>query len=400
MGADIQHTIEMFIGSESCFAEPPDQDDGRPTITVGHRARLTRVVHQLESKGFTRIRSFGLVPSADRARWIVPIDCKSWAIAGLRIMQPFSIRAKLLKPLLVAATGMGWTQWARDHAVIASRNPLAIESLVTEITGERRPVFALSLGTRGNFQKLSIRIMRSNGDLLGYIKLPLTPAAAARVRREAAVLQRLYQCPLIRPHVPRVLYAGEWGSTFVLFQSAKEAKATPVRVGELHRTFLERLSAVESVPICGRELVNRVSRNWNETESTLSARWRLAGRQGLCIARRELENVKLRCGISHGDFAPWNTLVSARQLFVFDWESAESHLPHSWDTFHFEVQVSLFLRRLRRISVTLDRQSGERASFLLYLLNSALGYMQDSSSAAAAALTYRYKLLNNQICAS
>jgi Phosphotransferase enzyme family len=399
MGGDAQRAIETFLGGSNCHIGLLNNDASRPTVTFCRGSSRPAIIKQLESSGFTRIHTFGVIPSARRPRWIIPLDRRPWASAGLRVFQPFAITAKLLKPLLVAATRLGWTDWARDHAIVASRSPWEIEALVTEITGERRPVFAFSLGTPGNFRKLSVRVMRPNGDLLGYVKLPLTPLAIARVRREAAVLKQLHLCHLLRPQIPRVLYAGDWGSGFILFQSAKESKRVPVRFGDLHRTFLEHLSAVESVQTSGNELVTRVARNWSAAEPKLPTRWRAAGSHALRVAHRELQNNKVRCGISHGDFTPWNTLVSARQLFVFDWESAESQLPHNWDLFHFRVQASIFLKRTRGEHLTLDQESGERASFLLYLLDSARGYLEEGSAAAATALEYRYKLLNNQFSA-
>jgi Phosphotransferase enzyme family len=399
MGTDIQGVINTFIGGSNCNPDAPAVAGSQPTVTLCRTTSRTAVIQQLKSQGFTRVLTFGIVPSASNARWLIPVDQKVWTLAGLRVFQPFAITAKLLKPLLVAGTRLGWTGWASDHAVVASRNPLEIESLVTGVTGERQPVFALSLGTPGKFRKLSLRVMRPNGELLGYIKLPLTEAAIGRVRREAAMLTQLFQNHLLRPHIPRVLYAGEWGAGFILFQSARESESAPapVRFGDLHRTFLDRLAAVASVEISGSDFVDRVAKGWDAAESRLSASWRAAGSRTLDIALRELQHIKLQCGVSHGDFTPWNTLVSARRLFVFDWESAESQVPHVWDRFHFRTQTSIFLKRTRRPQVHLDRESGERASFLLYLLDSARGYLEEGSSAANIALEYRYQLLTNQL---
>lgn len=397
MAVDAQLAVDTFVRGGNRSLDTKSKACSQPNVSFCRSRSRASTIQQLESRGFTRIRTFGMIPSVNSARWFIPTDRKLWALAGLSVCQPFAIEAKIFKLLLAAAIKLGWSSWAKDHAVIASRSPLEIESLVTAVTGERGPVFALSLGTPGNFRKLSIRVMRPNGDLLGHIKLPLTPAAVFRVRREAEALKRLNQCHLLRPQVPRVLYADDWGSSFILFQSAKQSKPVPVRFGELHRTFLEHLSAVESVETPGSELVNRIAENWDRAESMSPARWRAVGLQALQVAQRELWNLKVRCGISHGDFTPWNTLVSARQLFVFDWESAESQIPHAWDAFHFRVQASIFLRRTRGIHLTLDRESGERASFLLYLLDSARQCMEEHSEVAGTALEYRYRLLASQL---
>ena len=111
------------------------------------------------------------------------------------------------------------------------------------------------------------------------------------------------------------------------FSRRKSSKPVPVRFGELHRTFLEHLSAFESVETPGSELVDRIATNLesDRVHHCLPAGGRLDRRPCEWLTGN-FRNLKLRCGISHGDFTPWNTLVSDRRLFVFDWESAESQL--------------------------------------------------------------------------
>ena len=112
---------------------------------------------------------------------------------------------------------------------------------MTEVTGEREPTFAMSLGVGGNVRKLTVQVMRPNGEILGYIKLPLTEAAAERVRREAGILERLRHFAPLRPHIPKVLYAGEWSDGYILFQSPGPPSPGPVEFGALRESFLRAL---------------------------------------------------------------------------------------------------------------------------------------------------------------
>ncbi len=354
--SDAELAIEAFLGGRNpsrTLAGGSESND-RPRIAFPRARARSTVVRRLRAEGMSRVLSFGAIPSSYATRWLIPIDNKRWAISGFGIYQPFNTTAKMLKKLLVYLTNVGWTGWARDTAVIASREPLEIESLVTQLTGELRPVFSLALGTMGTYRKLSIRVMRPSGELLGYIKVPLEPAAIANIRHEAAVLEQLCRYHSLQGQVPRLLHAGEWGATYMLFQTGRESYPAPVEFGDLHRSFLQRLRAIGSARLSGEEVVGQVASRWKEADTSMPSRWRALGERVLRIANAELGGRTLSCGLSHGDFTPWNTLLWEKELFVFDWESAAWHIPDDWDAFHFHVQSSVFLKRGRRTSAGPD----------------------------------------------
>jgi Ser/Thr protein kinase RdoA (MazF antagonist) len=51
-----------------------------------------------------------------------------------------------------------------------------------------------------------------------------------------------------------------------------------------------------------------------------------------------------RC-VTHGDFVPWNILVTGGRTQVFDWEYGAIDGVPGWDELFFEVQVALVIRR-------------------------------------------------------
>jgi hypothetical protein len=399
MDLGLQQALRAFMGCPTWGIYDAGQDrepSGEPVAVITGSSNGA-LADRLRSDGFTNVQGFALVPSATATRWIIPIGNRYLTVSGLRFCMPSAAVARFLKKVLVTATAIGWTGWARHKLLVASRQPLTIESLVREVTGEHHPVFALSMGTRGRFRKLTIQVMRPDSEILGYVKLPMSEEAIDRVRHEAEVLERLSGFTTLRAQIPRVLHAGKWGDGYILFQSAGPSTTAPSEFGPVYQDFLKKLSSVEMIEKLGRAVVEAVGGRWRKAEVKLDSRWRAMGGAALIRANHQLERATVLCGITHGDFAPWNSRVSNGQLYVFDWEQAEWEAPAGWDTFHFHVQVSNLLNRGRSRRFDLNLRKAERASFLLYLLNSTCTYLEEEGPDCHIALGCRQHLLAKEL---
>ena len=119
----------------------------------------------------------------------------------------------------------------------------------------------------------------------------------------------------------------------------------------------------------GIRLLDAVAERLRRSMSRLGSRWQALGSDVLRMASQELRNNSVDCGLSHGDFTPWNTRMRDGQLLVFDWETAELNAPCLWDKFHFLTQTRSLLRKGARIPA--EMTSENHALYLLYLLDSA-----------------------------
>jgi Phosphotransferase enzyme family len=398
----LQQALQAFLGSSTshvALVAHKSQENGQQVTVTKAAATKKSVEVPLVTAGFTRIHRFALLPSAWTTRWIIPMGNRHWTFRGLRVCTVSAPGARLLKRLLLAVTWMGWTGWARRELLVCSQQPLTVESLVSEVTREVHPVFALSLGTPGRYRKLTIQVMRQDGEVLGYVKLPLAHEAVARIRREAAMLEYLSRFSALQLQIPRVLYAGEWEGRYILFQSAGPSRSGPAEFGAPHQEFLKKLRSIDGIVKPGEALVEEIGALWRKTERDLDSEWHALGAAALMTASRELRKQNIQCGITHGDFAPWNTRIFDGRLFVFDWESAEWQSPHQWDIFHFNAQVSILLNRKTRRQLPSDRSSGERALCLLYLLDSVRHCLDEKSPDHQLALTKHRRLLMEELSA-
>ena len=343
------------------------------------------------AQGYGPQQRFAVLPSRREPRCLIPVGDSRATLEGFRFYTPYAFGARVLKGLLKQIVKTGWNGWALDPLYVAE--PLGLKALVASVTGERHPVFAMLLGAPGRYRKLTIQVMRPGGQTLGYVKLGLTRPAGSRVRQEARVLEGL---SALRPYVPRVLFAGEWQDSYLLFQSPVEGRPGPVKLSGIHIDFLEKLVAIHRVNKPGIQLVEEVGMRWNEVAWRCHWRWQALGAAALAEARGELEHLTVPCGFAHGDFAPWNTRVQDGRLSVFDWESAEWETPLGWDTFHFSVQVASLLKKSWRATFDVAASPGARGLFLLYLLSS-LAQTLDEQPDSYEGIEYRRQALETEL---
>jgi hypothetical protein len=333
---------------------------------------------RLIQDGFTRLHSFVTIPSRKQPRWLLPAGNRRGMLTGTRVYEPHKWTARALKKVLTAMIKVGWNGTWCSKVLIASTTQLALETLVRTVTGEQRPAFALSLGRQAAVRKLTIQVMRPCGSVLGYIKLPLTPAAAEGVRNESRAVDRLSRFPALRRHIPRVLYSGDWNGSYILFQSPLEGQRGPVLLSQIHRDFLRRLWDAHSELRPGHLIIDGVAAKWQRARRVLGTQWEEIGEEVFRRSSRALQGKTVRCGIAHGDFAPWNTRVRDGHLLLFDWESADWSAPNAWDVFHFQVRSSYFLNKHKRWD-ELPNGDADESFFLLYGLRSACQLLDEEN---------------------
>lgn len=351
-----------------------------------------KVAKVLVHKGYTHVRRFVAIPFSSVPRWVLPIGDANVTLIGTQIYMPHKWLPTAIKTLVEAMIKIGWSSSLGSQVLVASKEPLELETLVGQLTGEWNPVFALSLGRRLAVRKLTVQVMRPDGEILGYMKLPLTAAAVERVRHEASVLQRLWDFPALRSHIPRLLHSGSWNKTYLLFQSPVLGQLGPTNLTKAHEDFLQTLWRVNRTERSGQSLVEAIGEKWEKVVVSLGPKWKDLGQEVLRRSALELNGQTVSCAIGHGDFAPWNTRVYQERLLLFDWESAQWEVPLLWDIFHFKLQTAVSLRKRNGINLPAGRDA--RTAYRLYLLSSVIQFLQEGN---LAAIDHRQKLLTSEL---
>ena len=342
-----------------------------------------------------RLRTFGVVPSLRDPRWLLPLDSTTSAISGLDLCTAYSLRARLLKNFLALPIRARCSKLLLNQIDISRDSLAALEVLVDETLGVKSPAFAVSIPTPGRNCKATIQIMSRGGEILGFLKIPLTDEAARRTRHEASALRRLAGIPGFQSCVPEVLFAGDWNGTYVLLQTPLAGRPAGCRFSFRHRRFLRKLHAAGRSARSGEDLVAVTDSRWRKLAGGVDGDWVKAGEQALGQAADRLAATLVPCGISHGDFAPWNLRVHGESLRVFDWESAKWNEPTHWDWFHFEIQVRATLGFRFRTALPGCLPESLKPLFTLYVMNSLCdGYDEGMETKG---LHYRQRLLSGLV---
>lgn len=357
-----------FAGNDSVFSRSN-------RIVLADNSSCT--ARSLAAKGYRFTHRFALLPSKESTRWLVPRNEEFQIVNGLEMYPSFSIRATVYKSFASRMAAMGWPGWSGNSIWVASKEPFPIEKLIEEITGEARPQFALSLGTAGASRKLTVQIMRQSGEILGYIKLPLTESANDRIRAEAMTLAKLNENLRLRAYVPAVLYASQWDGGHLLFQTPIMGDPGPARLTSLHQQALNAMHSERSELKPGEQLVADVGKKCSSLLKKLGTKWSILVEEALRAAALELRGTQVRCGLGHGDFTPWNTRLRAKKLCLVDWEMASWDVPLVWDKFHFLAQIQSLLRQGDGPESLTDFTNEKRALYILYLLHSAAYLAED-----------------------
>lgn len=326
-------------------------------------------------------RTFAAVPSLRSLRWLIPLDNQTVTRSALQLYTPYTLHARLLYKLLKAVIPLG-NAWARDRVVFDSPGEPWLSTVVQSATGEKHPIFALSRGVPPRLVHVTVQVMRPDGSILGFAKLPTSDAAEVRLRNEGSWLRRLSADEALRESIPRIISDGDCDAGYFLFQSAGPSASGPTHLTSAHYDFLSALHAVDACDVPAPKLLAQARQHW-ELLSPYSTTAELARfSQALDVAEQLLSNIDVRCGCSHGDFAPINTKYERQRLFVFDWERAASGVPCMFDEWHFQVQVAHWYRRPpqslladARFNCDLDEPQ-TRGLLLLYLLDSSMRWMK------------------------
>jgi hypothetical protein len=302
-------------------------------------------------------RIYAAYPNLANVRWLLPAKepaLRRAAIEGL--YQPSSLRGRALRTIIGAGALQGEKVWLEED------NLQRLETMMASAMGVDAVRLAFYLGVPAPHRKVTAQVLTPEGKTLAYAKIATSELAQAALKTERRALLRLSQSAGLKGTVPELLGSLEWQGGTILLITMGPPRPGPRGLSSAHLRFCTQLfqsfrghqTFVES------PMWSSISEIWLHLQR--SSPETLPADLGPALERlhEELGPVNMPLSLAHGDFAPWNTRLGERSLFVLDWERASEGMTPLYDAFNFQALQSALLGRRKGIR---DRQ------FLLRLLD-------------------------------
>lgn len=207
--------------------------------------------------------------------------------------------------------------------------------------------FALFCGTPSVHQKITMQISIGKR-ILGYCKFTTKSEIKNIFDHERTILD-LLQEKNIR-NVPQVLYSGIFKENIDIFVQTtiktNDSKITH-RLDTPHWKFLSTLYEKTAYKTTYIETdLFRILKNYQLIIGYLPKNDRFSIQNAIKKINDIYNEQKVVFCFYHGDFTPWNMFQNNDELFVFDWEYAQTSMPPYMDAFHFFTQTALFEQNL------------------------------------------------------
>lgn len=344
--------------------------------------------------GWRRVARYAVVPSVDRARFLLPLGgprVTAAALLAYNALRPRRVRAVRAVLGAVARTGvleLGPLPLPVLTVAVPADVPPADLVLTAHLGAEIGADLVAGCGVRppDPNHKPTLQLFDPAGHPRGYAKIGWNDATQDLVRTETAVLRRLPRPAegSDYPLVPGLLTAGEWsGRTVAVIAPLPDGvrgldPATPPRLDAMLAVARRGGPPAPRRPLAGSAFLARLTAEATAAASgagtamaggvrALAAVRRLGGRYGETL---------VEFGDWHGDWVPWNLGTHRGRLVAWDWEHSAPDVPVGFDLAHEAFQRALILRArpvpeaVRAVTDHLDRYAdrlglGERQRCLL-----------------------------------
>ncbi len=331
-----------------------------------------------------------VIPSPQRPKLLVPRRPHTVAAGAIR---NFKTTASRRERLSLAALGLLARTGGLDVLPRRLRMPhqpsgAGIEAHLSAVLG--RPVrICVYIGPPRAVRKPVFQVLDQRGETFAFGKLGQDRFTDDLVRAETRAVQDLgrHSWQLLR--VPEVIHSGTWNGHPLLVQSAIKPGVRREVDGELVKGAMSELAALgpsDSTPLSD-------SSYWHALRDRIAAVGDSPFRAALQRSADELSphaaELSLHFGPWHGDWAPWNMVVRAEGVHVWDWEKYAIDVPVGFDAIHYFIQGSVVERGIRPADAFAAALAGGAAPLLpddaarpalltwLYALHLATQYLED-----------------------
>lgn len=324
------------------------------TNTIKFKGKASR---KFKKFGFFKIDNRIIFPSLNNPRWIFPGRGLYLLKVG-RLVKPSRFIAKVAWVImrLLYCLRLHKFLFPSEILVFAKdrnanyRQTLPIFKTISHAIGNDQFDFVLYTGVAGALMKFTAQVMDRFGKKRAFVKMGFSNDASMQIENEKKCLKelscykfRMFNLPYCLPEGSPLEGVSNWlvQSPAPLQFKSWTKKITLNHVSALAELFNKTKSAPK--PISNQlvsTLVSLKSLSYPPERNELV--------YNICESIRSLLNIfkkiEINMGGSHGDFIPWNILVSKTEMFFFDWENYAYRTP-GWDILNYILHVEIMVNK-------------------------------------------------------
>jgi thiamine kinase-like enzyme len=354
----------MTLNKQISFALK-NNTDATIMLFIKSRNPLFITKYLIRKNNYKLIDSYMIVPSFANPRWFFRLNRNIIRNSG-NIVKPSRITSIIAWKLMQLLNWIGYPQLLfYSQIILIKRNEITNKSkgilidYLESIFKRNDLDFILYTGACGYYQKYTAQVMDKSGNIIAYAKIGHTEQAKNMIYREANVLKELGKLSFSSLLTPQIISVDTlpYTSDIIMLQTPHSSafKDWSRKLTRSHVHALAELFATKSINLLHSDLViNSMEKSLLYVKNTLIFN-KFDGvieilEETLSIFRKNLVNVKIPFGLSHGDFSPWNVYIKESQLYIFDWEHSENRTP-LWDIYNFILHSEIIVFKKRNESM-------------------------------------------------
>lgn len=266
-----------------------------------------------------------VLPSKSSPKVYLAIDTPALARMAFELYNPFSTKGKLFKGvalfLCVHANNLA--------KLILPTLSIPKSPFMVFVSGQMAKELTSSVYIATAKDKVVLQLVE-NGNIIGYLKYPLTLAGESRLQNEIKGIRILSEKGI----VPPLIYLGNYEKMDFIILRNIEGSIEKVDIEEI-AIVLNSLKKNVSYPLAEHPRILHLKRKAFE----LGMEW-VAVKMGSLVKQSKNSYAEV---YEHGDFAPWNLIKASSGLVPFDFEYFVENGITYFDELKYHYQIAHLL---------------------------------------------------------
>ena len=293
-----------------------------------------RALEQLFARSADDGQPFLALPDAHNPRILVPPGKRAFVRQSLRLHNTAAPINRMGKALFSAVWPLPRLFLQANYFPTSQFAELLHQIATLLQIPQERLQAAVYIGSPGLSRKITLQLMNSAGEILGYVKIGDTDSNRPFVQNEANTCLELAHIQWHSILIPSILFLQKYGDWILLGEGdiASEGRSVGYDLSDEITTALVELASKTRLQSHADEFYNSICR---QLESFVKET------ELLQIGLSALDRIKAGGSMPiriHGDFVPYNLKRTDRGVAVVDWEFSQSMGLPLYDLFHFIIQ--------------------------------------------------------------